>query len=267
MKHKISLLIVSVICTGVLTAQTRPINQLDRKGLKTGYWVKFYPGTTDTLYTGFFVNGHPSGEMVRYHPEGGVRAKLIYDTTGQKVQAAFFDPDGRFRAEGHYLKQKKEGLWIFYSENKTPLYRIHYHNDELNGRAERYNLDTTLIEKAEWHHNQLDGIREINYANGQKQAVIHYRNGIMEGPYITFFPSGKIQSSGQCHQNLREGKWTYFFENGKKDFELIYRHGKVQNPLELNLRQQKLFDLYEKNRHRFKDPEDYRNDPERFLHK
>lgn len=55
-------------------------------------------------------------------------------------------------------------------------------------------------------------------------------NGIPEGPYTLYAPSGRVEAKGEFKDGKMDGKWTFFDYDGTKLVELKYkdglRHGK-----------------------------------------
>lgn len=58
--------------------------------------------------------------------------------------------------------------------------------------------------------------------SGVKRMVVHgdsivstWQNGMLNGPFISYFPNGKVKAKGEFVNNYRTGKWFLFSEDGK----------------------------------------------------
>lgn len=225
----------------ISVAQSDTVNQLDDMGRKTGFWIKFHPNTRDTLYKGTFYQDHPVNLFKRYHPNGHLKARMWYDSTGQHVKAVLFDEQGNKAAEGSYVNQGKEGTWLIYTGNNEPKLTIHYRADKLNGPYTRY------------------------YSNGEIAETMEWTDNLMNGQYQFFDPSGQIRINGQYQDNLKVGIWTFFTESGQEDFKLQYQAGTITGGDKLDARQQTILEQYERGQSVLRDPEDYRKDPEGYI--
>jgi antitoxin component YwqK of YwqJK toxin-antitoxin module len=247
-----------------ICAQQDTLNRLDPQGRKTGYWIQLDPSGRKS-YEGNFREGHPAGLLKRYHPNGKIKAEMTYDPAGLQVDARLFDTDGKLRAYGRYVNQKKEGLWLFLSKNNLPVFRINYRNGLVHGEAWRFNASGEPVEKTHWNSQVLEGEQLVFHDNGKIQVKMNYRGGSMEGPYEIFSVNGNKEIAGQYHENLKSGKWTYFTDTGRPDYTLEYDRGRVLNPGILDARQQELFAKYEQNRRHLIDPQNFINNPDELL--
>lgn len=63
----------------------------------------------------------------------------------------------------------------------------------------------------------------------QKQILskFHYKNGMLEGPAETFYPSGQRHSAQQFNENLWEGDQHFYYPNGVHKTHLVYKKGQL----------------------------------------
>ena len=88
--------------------------------------------------------------------------------------------------EGIIRNKKREGIWIFYEENKIK-YEI-YEDGKLNMCKAFY--------------------------NGKLEWKCEYKDGVKEGDYIGFHKNGKIETKGQYKNGNPIGVWFKYNENG-----------------------------------------------------
>ena len=100
MRLIITFLFAIYISTDLSLSQTDTLfNQTDNKGLKQGYWKKYYPNG-NLLYKGYFENNMPSGEMKRYYESGAIQAVMFFSENGKRSKIRLFYEDGELSAEG-----------------------------------------------------------------------------------------------------------------------------------------------------------------------
>ncbi len=63
--------------------------------------------------------------------------------------------------------------------------------------------------------------------NEGRVILLHsYINGIMEGPYVEYYPNGQIKSVCKCRNNRIEGEYCEWYEDGSILEESNYKDGK-----------------------------------------
>jgi len=55
--------------------------------------------------------------------------------------------------------------------------------------------------------------------NGQKKMELHYTNGVMNGPRLSWYDTGQIWSRGAYKNGKADGTWTAWFPSGKRQRE------------------------------------------------
>lgn len=59
------------------------------------------------------------------------------------------------------------------------------------------------------------------------EGRVIFKNGLMEGTFKLFYPSGKIASIGKFKNGEKEGEQKDFYENGVIRLEILYKNGKM----------------------------------------
>ncbi len=72
-----------------------------------------------------------------------------------------------------------------------------------------------LVEKAQYKHDTLDGLRILYYENGDTNIVETYRKGIFDGTYSLYYKNGQIKQQGEYINNEMTGNWLQYHENGQ----------------------------------------------------
>lgn len=259
MLRTLPILLVFVALATSLPGQTDTLNQLDEQGRKTGYWIMRYP-SGNIRYEGRFIDGKPVGELIRYYPDQTIKARLLSRDDGRYL-GQLYDETGRMRASGHYMEEKKDGQWVYFSRDSQPVISVSYEADRLNGPARRYFVNGTLMEETQWINNKQHGVRRVYHESGQLVLECHYLNGQMHGAYRSYSDQGMLLISGQYENNLKTGVWKYFGLPGDKTYTINYVNGQAHPDSEMDSLSRKEFEIFERNRQILRDPLDYLSDP------
>jgi antitoxin component YwqK of YwqJK toxin-antitoxin module len=239
------------------------LNLTDSKGLKQGSWEKRFPNGK-IMYSGSFKDNKPVGEWKRYHESGGLKAILQYNETNDSVKARLFETSTLPVAAGMYVKEKKEGLWIYYTE-KVKVAEEHFVNGMKNGLCRKFYPNGELLEESVWKNNQKEGKYQAFFLSGKPYLQCMYQNDQRNGRCFSYFPSAMTEVESYYTDDLPSGTWKYLNENGDTRFTLQYEKGILKNPeVLINMNTKELENL-EKQRASLTDPEKYLQNPEEYL--
>lgn len=65
----------------------------------------------------------------------------------------------------------------------------------------------------------------ISYQGGRPILEGHMKNGLRDGLWIFYYPTGQKQAEGNYIDGLKEGTWNYWQENGEQDAAEVYKMG------------------------------------------
>ena len=200
-------------------------NQVDDMGRKTGQWKELYP-SGKTLYEADFVEGRPVGEMIRYYENGAVKARMLFEATGNRSHARLYYENGKKAADGLYKNQVKDSVWTYYSEfDGSVRIREEYQEGKREGMSQSYYPGGEISEEVQWKQNLKDGFWKQYYVNGIPRLSGHYEKGKLQGSYELYFSDGNIKIKGSYLNNRSHGTWLFYDENGKEIFQLEYVNG------------------------------------------
>ena len=229
-------------------------NQTDTKGRQQGFWEKRYPNEL-LQYKGFFKDGHPSGEFLRYYEEGPLKALMHFSDDGQVSRAKLYYQDGQLAGEGKYVGNLKDSTWNYYSFFGGQLAFVeNYHAGKKEGLSTKFYPDGNVSEKLEWKNDLKHGNWEQYYPDGTLLLKSAYHNGKLNGEYLIYHPDGQTSINGRYVYDQREGEWNYFEETGELRLSLIYRKGIALNQDELDQKELEFLNKLEKNKGRFSEP-------------
>lgn len=194
---------VVVFALSISSLFSQNINQTDANGKKQGVWTKTYSNGVPR-YEGKFKNDHPIGEFKYYYESGNLKAVTVFSPDGIVARTKTFHENKQPMAEGKYIKQKRDSVWLFYS-----------------------NVDGKLLSLETYRKGVLNGTTKTYYPETENVAEsIEYVNGIKQGPYRKYFPEGELMTEGTYVDDNLDGKFTLYHPNGKVQVKGMYNSGR-----------------------------------------
>lgn len=191
----------------------------------------------------------PGTEIVRErYPDGKIRVErqVVLDDDSNYVNHGYwkhFLPDGQIAAEARFQRGIKTGVWFrWISEKETNLFRQPPYNQFRAPFLSRFQYDNDVLQ-GEWtltdsanrtvfKINLVDGQRDSAcvwyFNNGQKFQEIHYRQGLLHGPYLKWNTQGQLVENRKFVAGQEVGKMTDFHRPGIKKIEIGILAGKVE---------------------------------------
>jgi antitoxin component YwqK of YwqJK toxin-antitoxin module len=263
MKKLIFILLNVIIPFSVLSGQDT-VNRTDLKGYKQGKWIgKYSDGTI--RYEGSFTNNKPVGEWKRYHENGKIKALLSHLPNTDKVSAELFDIDGVRYAKGNYIGTAKDSTWNYYN-NLRLVGKENFSDGRKNGKSVTFFENGTPATESSWVNGALNGVCRSFYPSGKKKFETMYRLGKREGLNLIYYESGQQMITGQYIGDQYDGIWKFFDEKGITKFELKYKLGKLLNPEVIDKIESGVFKEFDQAKGKLKDPEDFSQNPEEYMH-
>ncbi|RLD38045.1 MAG: hypothetical protein DRI89_14685 [Bacteroidetes bacterium] len=210
-----AILLFSIFFIAPLFVFTQSQNQIDAQGQKQGRWVKAY-NNGKVRYIGQFRDDRPYGEFNYYYESGALQTITNFSDDGIIAQTKTFHENGTPMATGNYIRQKKEGLWRYYSDIDSSLIaEENYQKGVLHGKSVNYYPETgKAAESFEYFNGKKEGPYLKFFPDGSTMTDGTYKNDQLDGEFTLFYPDGKIQLKGQYKDGQQTGNWNYFDEEG-----------------------------------------------------
>ena len=251
----ITVIVINIISIQLFGSANDTINQVDKGGLKQGYWTKNYENGK-SMYEGYFKDDKPTGKMVRFYKSGAIRAILNYQENTGYCDVTFYYENGSKSAEGFFEGNKKDSTWRFYSYYTKTLNTVeNYKNDMKNGRSYIYYPSGQIFDETDFVDGLKNGQWSQYYEDGSLKMMTYYENDQLYGCFNVFFPDGSPEIVGRYEYNLRHGNWLYYNKEGEKLIEVQYDMGKVLNEEELTSKEQEFFKQMDENIGKINEPE------------
>lgn len=233
-------------------AQNDTVNRIDSKNLKQGYWCKQYPNGKKA-YEGWFKDNIPVGTFKRYTEKGDLKV-VLNCKPDNTAWATFLMPNGTKIAEGKYIKQKKDSIWVYYNSKGDIAYTEIYQNGEKNGKSKQFYSNGQVYESAPYSNGKLNGTLVQFYRNGLNKSIVNFSNGVQHGEIKVFYTNGNLRIDGVYKDGLKDGEWKFYDNNGKLSNTIIYHEGIPENYNELLDAESKELDSLMQNAGKIQEP-------------
>lgn len=182
-----------------------------------------------------------------YYPDQSLQAMqtLSKNENGQYIEHGLqveFYPDARLKSRGFVIQGKKNGKWIFVSENgqitqgsfqdglksgswktwsrdKQLLVKEEFLNEALHGPRYTYFEKGKAASEAFYAFGNKQGKEVLYHLNGQKAKEVFFLDDMLHGAFKEWNREGKLLSEGQYYMGIPEGKWLYYNLEGKLENE------------------------------------------------
>ena len=241
-----------IIFAGMVYGQTK--NQRDAAGRKQGYWEAI-DNRGSLVYSGYFKDDKPVGELKRYFPTGQVRVIMNYENEGRIARALFFWQNGEFAARGNYIDAKRDSVWIYYSYyTKTVSHRVEYAAGKRNGKEQAFYPSGDVAEETNWKDDMKNGTWKQFFDGGQLKVTATYVDNKLEGLYTACYPNGTKEIEGFYRNDVPDGEWKRFDEKGNQVLIIRYAGGRITNQDELSAEEKEFFRKVTEQEGRIKEP-------------
>ena len=175
-------------------------------------------------YTGFGIPGIQNRILgKRYYlvtfSYEDIKLEVKYERPGYNRFRRFYR-DGRLAEEGECMVElynageptpdESDVLWSkCYKPDGT------LGSDVKNGTGTQIHWNTQCVKISELELADFKRIRHTMwYPDGQLMVRLNYVDGSVDGPYVSYYPSGAKKSEGMHSQGQPVGKWTWYNEDG-----------------------------------------------------
>ena len=212
-----SILVISIIISGVLCASAQTYNAVDADGKRHGIWQKKYDNSTQLRYEGTFEHGKEVGVFKFYQPSNGEKPTAIktFSKASDSVQVRYYTLAQQIISEGVMIKKKRVGTWKYYHKNSPKIMMTEtYIDGKLDGEQRVYFKNKQLAEVSEYTAGKRNGIQVIYAEDGALIKKYTYIAGELHGPTAYYDTSGVLLIEGNYKNDRKDGIWKYY-ENGK----------------------------------------------------
>lgn len=179
-----------------------------------GYNVFYYPNGIKSS-EGNFRNGKPDGYWKTYYENGLIKS------------------------EGNRKNFELDSLWKFYNDSSALILTINYANGKKNGLKTTYRPGETMTEI--YTDDVKQGNTTYYYPDGKVKLTIPFVDGLEQGIAKEYAPDGTVitymeykkgfmvsreRINRKDRNGLRQGRWKIFFPSGAVQLDGVYRDDK-----------------------------------------
>ena len=89
--------------------------------------------------------------------------------------------------------------------------------------GEEVTFDDLVIREGVWYKQFTDAPFTGNIT-GRNQG--RFKNGVMEGPWVSYHDNGQLESKGTYKDGKKDGPWVGYYDNGQLQFKGTLKDGK-----------------------------------------
>ncbi|MBK6904486.1 MAG: hypothetical protein IPH04_17210 [Saprospirales bacterium] len=159
--------------------------------------------------------------------DGDLAGYTLEKIDGSAFQRAYKMEGERLIEEGSVLDGKKNGEWVSYHSDIKGFPKViaNYVDGKLSGPYMEINEYGQFQVVAQYRNNKLHG-RVAKFQYTRIAEELHYKEGILHGPYTAFFPNSDVkQRSAEFKNGLEDGVTRFYNEQGKITMEYQYKNG------------------------------------------
>jgi hypothetical protein len=88
-----------------------------------------------------------------------------------------------------------------------------------------------MIAKEQYSQGKLDGLSIHWVLEGQRRGETCYRNGVLHGPWRSFYDDGSVHKDFEYADGRRSGHWISFYQDGRTNYECFHsKPGAIDGP-------------------------------------
>lgn len=125
----------------------------------------------------------------------------------------------------HLKGGKMHGEYCSYDEKGVLIQKANYFEGEITGEVTQYTPEGKLSSKFTMLKGKLDGVLYA-YTDGILTAEMTYKNGVLNGPFVSYHQVGGKSLEALYIMGKLEGPFVTYAITGKKVREMSYKEGK-----------------------------------------
>jgi uncharacterized protein len=220
-------------------------------GERTGEWIEYNRNGFITSKSNY-LEGNKNGKSITYHYNGQIDIETDYEKGETNGYYRKYFTNGKLKMEGAYINDKQIGEWHTYYMNGKLNYKNFYLDGVLEGWQEYYTahgkLDLAIFyelgyAKKEIMYDTLEQVKQeflfVNgsgdflskYKNGKPEIKFTYKNGLVQGTKLFYFPNGTVKTSKNYEDDELSGESKYYYPNGKVKLVQSFIDGELHGKL------------------------------------
>ena len=113
------------------------------------------------------------------------------------------------------------GAVVIYDDDGSISHKLNYVEGVLSGEAEFFQKNQ-LIMKTNFSNNVQDG-ETIVYLNGNKSTIMHYKNGMLDGSFLSYDEQGHLVREVSYEDGKMQGDCNVYYPDGALMEHSVYK--------------------------------------------
>jgi len=153
-------------------------NQVDAKGLKTGYWIHYSNDGKTKIEEGNYIENKKDGLWKVYFPNGKVKHEITYVKGSAKGYAKIYYADGTLQEEGIWNEIYWTGQYRYYYPNGQAAYIWNYNNQGKRDGEQKYFFENGKLKyRGNWENGKVKTNVEVYDSTGRFIQNRIYKDG------------------------------------------------------------------------------------------
>jgi len=182
---------------------------------------------------------NPDGYNVFYYPNGVKSSEGNFRSGKPDGYWKTYYENGVLKSEGNRKNYELDSLWKFYNDSSTLILTINYANGKKNGLKTTYRPGETMTEI--YADDVKQGNTTYFYPDGKVKLIIPFIDGLEQGIAKEYAPDGTVitymeykkgflvsreRINRKDRNGMRQGRWKIFFPSGLVQLDGVYRDDK-----------------------------------------
>jgi len=155
----------------------------------------------------------PENHFNMYYSDGTIALDGQYEKSGRSGIWKTFSPKGNFTVSaGSFLNDWRDGVWKFNDDQGNPYLTVEYKKEPKRSFG--------LIVTSDYGNE--NGPYILYYPDGRIQEEGNYYSGFLEGPVKRYHRNGKTAMEGRYNKDEKTGTWKYYYYEGTIEKEIQF---------------------------------------------
>ena len=129
----------------------------------------------------------------------------------------YYDEDNKTQlaAEGSYVNDMRQGLWLGWHENGKLASQGVMIDDAMHGPWMQWHSNGNIRSQGSYNHGREEGPWSFWFADGQKEMEGKYVDGQPVGVWTNWYPDGQKEMEGPYIDGQMDGIWNTWNQRGE----------------------------------------------------
>jgi TonB family protein len=182
-----------------------------------------------STYIGVAIKREEAWFFYALYPDTTPLLKAYYKDKNLKIKEGpycLYYPKNIKAKEGTYHNDKMLGVWKFWYPNGNLKDSGFVKDNVFSGQWKSWYKDGKIMSDYSFSNFEtFDKTKYLNYT----EDISTLTNGIVQGPFTTWYQNGNKEATGNFNNNLMDGEWKWYHENGNRATIETYEKGVVTN--------------------------------------